>query len=87
MHYKNTKGNSKVSLKIVLKKRLYSPLCTFTVVWLLTRLTYTQQIEHVKKLTCLFNVGFCQQIEHAKKSTCLFNVGFCQPMCLTSLML
>ena len=41
------------------EKIFYSPLCTFTVVWLLTILTYTQ-IEHAKKSTCLFNTGFCQ---------------------------
>ena len=45
--------------KNCLKKILYSPICTFTVVWLLTILTYTQ-IEHAKNPTCLFNAGFCQ---------------------------
>ena len=38
---------------------MYSPICTFTVVWLLPILTYTQ-IEHAKTSTCLFNAGFCQ---------------------------
>ena len=41
------------------EKILYSPLCTFTVVWLLTIFTYTQ-IECAKKSTCLFNAGFSQ---------------------------
>ena len=48
-------------IKNCLKKRSHSPICTFTVVWLLTMLTYTQ-IEHAKKSTCLFNAGFCQPI-------------------------
>ena len=47
--------------KNCLKKRSHSPICTFTVVWLLTMLTYTR-IEHAKKSTCLFNAGFCQPI-------------------------
>ena len=41
------------------EKILYSPPRTFTVVWLLAILTYTQT-EHAKKSTCLFNAGFCQ---------------------------
>ena len=47
--------------KKCLKKRLCSPICTFTVVWILTILTYTQ-MEHAKKSTCLFNAGFCQPV-------------------------
>ena len=50
----------KWSLKIV-KKRLHSLACAFTMIWLFTILTYTQ-IEHAERLTCLFNAGFCQPI-------------------------
>ena len=47
---------SKIPLLSVL---LYISQNSFTVVWLLPLLTYTQ-IEHAKKPTCLFNAGFCQ---------------------------
>ena len=54
-------GNNYSKLLKIVKKRLHSLLCTFSMVWLLTILTYTQ-IEHAKKSTCLFNTGFCQPI-------------------------
>ena len=58
MYCENVKGNGKIIHHYKLLEKLYSPICIYIVVSLLTILTNTQ-IEQTRKPTCLFNAGFC----------------------------